>query len=91
MGVDNIGPTESPRRPPEEDLRTHRAERKGRVRPAGDPGEDRWVRGEAKKEPPREEDEEEPQAEMDEEAAGETGEADPQPEGRKGRPFDQQA
>ena len=89
MGVDNIGPTESPRRPPEDDLRTRRAERKGRVRPAGDPGEDRWVRGEAKKEPPREN--EEPQAEMDEEAAGETAEADPQPEGRKGRPFDQQA
>ena len=89
MGVDNIAPTESPRRPPEDDLRTRRAERKGRVRPAGDPGEDRWVPGEAEKEPPREN--EEPQAEMDEEAAGEPAEANPQPEGRKRRPFDQQA
>ena len=60
------------------------------MRPAGgDPGEDRWEGGEAKKEPRRES--EEPQAETEEEPARETVEAEPQPEGPKGRKFDRQA
>lgn len=89
MGVDNIAPTEPARRPPEEDLRTPPAERKGRVRPAADPGEDQWDGGTGKEGPRRES--EEPQAQTDEEPAGETAGADPQPEGRKGRKFDRQA
>jgi len=89
MGVDNIAPAEVPRRPPEEDLRTPRAERKGRVRPAGEPGEDRWEGGTAKGERRRES--EEPQAETDEEPARETVEVEPQPERPKGRKFDRRA
>lgn len=89
MGVDNIAPPEPARRPVEEDLRTPRTERKGRVRPAADPGEDQWDGGAAKEEPRRES--EEVQAETEEEPAGETAGADPQPKGRKGRQFDRQA
>lgn len=91
MGVDNIAPTEPPRRPPEDDLRTRRAERKGRVRPAGHRNEDRWEGGETRKQSPRTN--EEPPTERDEEAAADAGEADPQPppEGRKGRQFDRRA
>lgn len=89
MGVDNVAPVEAPRRPPEEDLRTPRAERKGRVRPAGEPGEDRWEGGTAKEERGRES--AEPQPEADEAAAEETVAVEPPAEGPKGRKFDRQA